>query len=304
MSQATTSPAWNLAVAGIAALAAPLIVGVIAAPFLRAQSASAPTPKFAVASIRPCNAPGANGRGGGSSPGRLDLECQTLAELIREAYAVFADGPQANPSGFSVPISGGPAWINSDGYRISATVEGNPSRAVMRSLMLQALLEDRFKLKIRRETREVPVYALTVAKSGAKLQRVKEGGCTPRDYTKPAVEGLKDATGQRLCTVMVSPAGISGQMDLDRLSQTLGAGLDRPVIDRTGITGMFDIRLEFVRDQTTAGFIPLEPLPPSGNADGTSIFVAIQEQLGLKLESSKGPGQFLVVESVEKPSEN
>jgi uncharacterized protein (TIGR03435 family) len=227
-----------------------------------------------------------------------------VAELIREAYTVFADGREANPSGFSVPISGGPTWINSDGYRISATVEGTPSRVVMRGPMLQALLEDRFKLKIRRETREVPVYALTVAKSGFKLQPVKEGACFLRDYTKDGVEGVSDATGRRLCTVMVTPRGISGQMDLDRLSKTLGAGLDRPVIDRTGITGMFEIRLEFVRDQTTAGFLPAVPLPPSDNADAASIFVAIQEQLGLKLESVKGSGQFLVVDSVEKPSEN
>jgi uncharacterized protein (TIGR03435 family) len=289
-----------LAAAG-AALTLSIAVATIYAPAMRAQSAPAATPKFAVASIRPCGDPGLHGRGGGASPARLELECQTAAELIREAYVVFADGRQANPSGFAVPISGGPAWINSDGYRISATVEGNPSRVIMRGQMLQALLEDRFKLRLHRETREFPVYALTVAKGGPKLQPLKQGSCLPRDYTKPGVEGFRDETGQRLCTILVGLTGVSGQMSLDDLSKTLSAGLDRPVINRTGIIGTFDLRLEFVRDQTTAGLLPGIATDP---ADGTSIFTAIQEQLGLKLESTKGPGELLVIDGVERPSEN
>jgi uncharacterized protein (TIGR03435 family) len=181
--------------------------------------------------------------------------------------------------------------------------------------MLQALLEDRFKLKIRHETREVPAYALTVAKSGLKLRRVEEGSCTPIDRSN-ASAALVTALGQKpFCgnggfakkdnLVVANIPAIS----LDEFANRLGGRLDRPVIDKTGIAGLFDFHLEFAVDQTTPRFLVGGDLsaPPgdlSNPPGGPSIFTAVQQQLGLKLEPTKGPREFLVIDHVEKPSEN
>jgi uncharacterized protein (TIGR03435 family) len=172
--------------------------------------------------------------------------------------------------------------------------------------MLRALLEDRFKLRVRRETREVPVYVLTAVKSGSKLQPFKEGTCTPIDLTKPPSPPTPGQTPG--CTSMISGSAKGPNMarvfmqatTVDEFSKALGFVLGRPVINRSGITGLFDFRLEYAIDETTGG----TRVAPSDEPAGPSIFTAIQEQLGLKLESAKGPGERLVIDHVEKPSEN
>ena len=162
------------------------------APRWIAFAQQADPPKFEVISIRPCSG-GPGGRSGGvkSSPGRLEIHCITLGSvaddfpgLIQQAYGLFANG-RRNPI-WSLPrIEGGPAWINSDRYEIVAKAEvdashaDQPTQAMMNGPMMQAVLEDRFKLKIHRATREAPVYALTVSRSGPKLQPFVEGTCTP-----------------------------------------------------------------------------------------------------------------------------
>jgi hypothetical protein len=186
-----------LAIAGMAALAAPMVIGMIVAPGIRAQSAATPTPKFDVASIRPCVAgdPGVGDRSGGGSPppswspGRVTVTCQPVIVLIREAYIHYA-GDQSHSAfeTFTTPVEGGPGWMDSDGYTVNAEAEGGPSRAMMMGPILRALLEDRFKLQIHRETKEVQVYALTVAKSGPKLQKQDEVPCTPRDPNDPRAQ--------------------------------------------------------------------------------------------------------------------
>jgi uncharacterized protein (TIGR03435 family) len=171
--------------------------------------------------------------------------------------------------------------------------------------MLRALLEDRFKLRIHRETREVPVYVLTVVKSGSKLQPFKEGTCTPIDLTKPP---SPPAPGQTPgCTSMISGSAKGPNMarvfmqatTVDEFSKALGFVLARPIVNKSGIAGLFDFRLEYAIDETTGGtrVAPDEPA-------GLSVFTAIQEQLGLKLDSDKGPGGRLVIDSVARPSEN
>ncbi len=342
-----------LAVAGIAALAAPIVVGVMNAPPLRAQSpppvvspspVKPPTapqvvtqpqaqpaarPKFEVASIRPCAPapPGAGGRGGTASPspGRLSARCDTVANLIRQAYATYPDGLARNPYSLYVSIEGGPGWIKSDQYDINAEADANTSREMMNGPMLQALLEDRFKLKVHRETREVPVYALTVAKGGPKLEHREEGRCAPLPDPTTFQPGQKmvDILSKTCGTVWFGRKPPPGPwtadmhgMSLDEFAKTLGRATDRPIVDKTGIAGMFDFHLEFAPDQTTPAFLPGGALlgnipnpnvPPAAFAsdpDGPSILTAIQEQLGLKLEPAKGPGEFLVIDTVEKPSEN
>jgi len=175
--------------------------------------------------------------------------------------------------------------------------------------MLQALLEDRFKLRIRRENREVPVYALTLAKGGPKLPAFQEGSCTPVDFPRvpqPRPEDgcmvlIRQGTGS---TLALQAPGTS----LDGFTKLLYLAVDRPVIDKTGIQGLFDFHLEFAQQEATPAFRPGgEPLPrpaePADEPAAPSIFTAIQ-QLGLKLEPAKGPREFLVVDRVERPTGN
>lgn len=287
-----------------------------------AQNAALPV--FEVASIKLCDGGdsggGRNGRGGGGagaqgpSPDRLSMNCQPLRNLIRTAYVMFADGHRTLV-GKMPPIEGGPSWVDSDRYQVTAKAEGTPGQDVMRGPMLQALLEDRFKLKIRRETREVPVYNLTVAKNGPKLQPSPEGSCTAFeafDFTKPPTGQGPICAGRMLGPLKPILTWRVRGGSLDDLARSLGADLDRIVINKTGIPGKFDFRLEFSPDETTVGLNSLRtpdgplvsPSSPSDPAGGPSIFTAIQEQLGLKLESAKGPREFLVVDRAEKPSEN
>jgi len=295
-----------LVIAGTAALAVPVVVGILNAPTIQAQSAG---PKFEVASIKLCTS-GEGGRSGGGteslsgpSPDRLDVNCETVASLIQRAYS-------GRPP---VPVSGGPAWVTSDRYRIDAKAERPQSREVMNGPMLQALLEDRFHLRILRESKEVPVYEMTVAKGGPKLQRAVEGDC----LSDPAKIREARAAGQK-----PTPCGIyfgkkkdapgivtanTRETSLTAIAKNLSDLLDRPVIDKTGLTGTFDLYAEFVPDESTpallgrAMFAPLEGVAPE---PGPSFIPALQQQLGLKLEPAKGPRDFLVIDHVERPSEN
>jgi bla regulator protein BlaR1 len=304
-----------LAAAGMVAVVGPIVVGVLNTP-IRAQSEGAP--KFEVSSVKPCQQPpqipGGRGLpGANSSPGRLSTGCAALLDvnglgLIRDAYLLFADA-RLNTNGGLTPINGGPAWLHSAFYEIDATAEGNPSVATMMGPMLQGLLEDRFQLKIHRQQSEGPVYLLTVARGGPKLQSFAEGSCTQSSvFPPPPLQ-----PGQEYCRRLMSaksPASIEAQgATLDEFSKMLLAFLDRPVIDRTGITGRFDIRVEFSRDGTKIAGIPLiqpngDRSPASDPSGPASIFTALQEQLGLRLESGKGAVETLVIDHIERPSEN
>ena len=309
-----------LATVAMAVAAGAMAVGLLSAPQTQAQSAAAATPKFEVASIKPCGSqsipPG--GRGGGSldsSPGRVSFQCMSVAEIIRRAYVQFGDPPPLNnPNLFdSQMITGGPAWVYSDRYTIEAKAEGTTTTTTMMGAMLRALLEDRFQLKIRQDVKEVPAYALTVAKSGFKLQPVKEGGCTPPDPIGP---NRMPGSGEKpLCGCHLGRNGPnftfdSTGEDLGRVSRTLGALiLHRPVIDKTGITGLFTFHVEFGADETTVmpqrpGAQPAPQAEPSDLPSGPSIFTMFEKQLGLKLVATKGPEGFLVIAHVERPSKD
>lgn len=288
----------------------------VVAPRTPVPSAPVAAPKFDVASIRlnkDCG--GGPGRSGGApagSPGRLRMNCVSVQGLIRGAYAVTDANGARPPRGAS--IEGGPAWTESDLYTIEAEADGAPNEDVMRGPMMQALLEDRFRLKIHRETRDIPVYVLSVAKGGPKLRPFVEGSCTehvpgaarPEPGEKPwcGTGGMRTVRNGR--NVTWDEVGAS----FLNFSVFFGIVLDRPLIDKTGITGTFDFHLEFAPDETTAGvaspFAPDGSLSgaPSDPAGGPSIFTAFQEQLGLKLEAGKGPSEVLVIDHVERPSEN
>jgi uncharacterized protein (TIGR03435 family) len=259
-------------------------------------------PSFEVASIKPC-AGNAGGRSGAVLPslGRLNLNCPTVAQLIQQAYVYFANGRFGLSS---VQVSGGPAWLSSARYLINAKAEGNPRLEIMSGPMLQTLLEDRFRLTIHRETREVPVYALEVATGGVKLPPVAEGTCVILDMDKaltPRAPGQQhpDFCGTGGVNRRGAKVTVHGHaMTLDEFSGRLRLVSDRPIVNKTAIAGMFDFHLEFVSDEAATG------LAPPDDASGPSMFTAIQEQLGLKLEPTRGPGEFLVIDHVEKPDAN
>jgi uncharacterized protein (TIGR03435 family) len=239
-------------------------------------------PAFEVATIKP-NVSGARNRMIRPSPGRLSVFNMTLKDLVRYAYQVP-----------DFQVSGGPGWINSDQYDIEAKAEGNPNENHMK-LMLRALLQDRFQLALRHETKELPVYELTVAKGGVKLQPLKPGDCIVFDRDHPPAPGQKPSD---FCGNLSNGRGTfdATSASMAEIATMFSYQLGRPVVDKTGVAGQFPVHLKFSPDEVAAG----TPAPDTG----PSIFTAVQEQLGLKLESAKGPVEVLVIDSVEKPSEN
>jgi uncharacterized protein (TIGR03435 family) len=210
-------------------------------------------------------------------------------DVLHQAYLQYAEARPHAPFFFStIPVENGPNWISSDRYTINAEAPGGASFEMMMGPMMEALLESRFQLKIRHQTKEGAVYALTVAKGGPKLGDAEDIRCTRRD---PNGFGTAAQTRPSLLLCDGHDRGHG------RSAVLLQVSVDRPVIDKTGITGTFEFRLNFARDEAIAGVPPEDPTLPS-------IFSALQEQLGLKLESAKGPVDVLVIDHVERPTED
>lgn len=295
-----------LMIVGIIALSSPIVIGVLDAPQIRAQSAASVAPKFEVASIKPVKQEqcGFDPRNPPppQSPGRLSM-CTTAHGLITTAYLADVDPIQ------KVNIATeAPGWVNTEWYEIEAKAEGEASQNLMRGVMLRALLEERFKAQAHRVTREGPIYALTTANGGPKLQPFVEGSCSPPGSallgTKPNCGGMS-----------LQARGTSATLDVLGATTSQFAGslrLDRPVVDQTGIIGTFNFHLEFALDGVTSQMGPRSPIVPSPNvgadastgSTGITIFTALQEQLGLKLTAGKGPREYLIVDHIERPTEN
>lgn len=199
--------------------------------------------------------------------------------------------------------------MKSENYQIEAKADGNASSDQLLT-MLQSLLEDRFQLKTHRQTKELPVYLLLPAKNGLRLPEPKEANCWPPDATPPP---QTPGRGRRLlsffkCGLIIRGGGVDspsesltgGSVAMPELARALSLFVGRPVIDKTGFDGTFDVAMTFLPN-----FDSLEPgeTPPTGSVLPT-IFIALQEKLGLRLESSKGPVEVLVIDSVERPSGN
>jgi uncharacterized protein (TIGR03435 family) len=243
----------------------PLLVLVILA------SCRAQTPAFEVASVKLNPAPGGRIR---RDPGRLDITGMTLKGLVRYAYDVR-----------DIQISGGPAWFDSDHWDIAATA-GREVTDDERKKMLQALLTERFHMTIHRDTKDLPVYALVIAKNGLKLKLNTE--------EKPERVMLSVKSG--LFTMMGE--GVTAS----KFAEVLFGQVKRIVVDRTGIEGKFDYKLEWVPD--SANMPSINGAKMEASTEGASIFTAVQEQLGLKLESTKAPVEILVIDRAEKATEN
>lgn len=241
--------------------------------------AASQRPAFEVAAIKLTHS-GAIGSGGRWGGDRLIATNMSVKYLIQLAYGVK-----------DFQLSGGPGWIGSDGYDIDAKagdsfikLPGSERLAQMR-LMLQSLLADRFKLVLRHEMKTLPVYKLVVAKNGSKLNvATRQGGWS---------EGNGEIKAQGITTAT--------------LAEILSGQLKRNVVDETNLSGRYDISLRWSPDDGAALGVPTA-VPQGGarqpDAAAASIFTAIQEQLGLKLESAKEPVETLVVVQVERPSEN
>jgi uncharacterized protein (TIGR03435 family) len=231
---------------------------------------------FEVASIKPMK-PG--GRGGGMRvmPGGQEFVSQGMSLKFMIAFMYWVPMRQ---------VTGGPAWIDSDQWDIAAKADHPRDLDDLRE-MFRNMLADEFQLKLRKEVKEGPVYALTVDKSGLKM-KLNEA---PWDFDisiKPGPGGVttgKRVPIQRLCFQL--------QMILQRD--------ERPVIDRTGLSGYYDFTLSFL-PELPPGFD--KDKLPEAMRDWPSIFDAVRQQLGLKLEAQKGPVEYYVIDNVEKPAAN
>jgi uncharacterized protein (TIGR03435 family) len=287
---------------------------IFTAAALMSVAAGAPgdKPQFEVASIKPntsdsrfVNIPPPIG-------GRFKATNVTLTMLLGVAYRVRPN-----------QISGGPNWMGSERYDIETRAQGNPTRDEF-TAMLQSLLEERFQLVSHKETREQPVYALMIAKNGPKLPPPKEtcAAFSPNNPPPPPPPPGQPFRPQTPCGGFLMMPGRmeAGKVGMAQLVNTLSNAVGRPVIDKTGYTELFDVHLEWSpvdgggRGGPPGGGGPVgepgQPGPAGGQAlpqadiSGPTIFTALQDQLGLRLESQKGPVEILVVDRAEKASEN
>jgi uncharacterized protein (TIGR03435 family) len=277
------------------------------APQATAESRAATTTaafEYEVASIKP-NKSGANMVRFMGTPDGFSATGITLQMLVGNAYGVQ-----------NFQISGAPSWLGSERYDLDAKMDSDTAAALKkldqeqgrlaRSRMLQKLLADRCKLTVHKETKDMPVYALVVAKNGPKLQEAKPGDTYPNGFKGP--DGVGHPGTMRMGRGQLTAQAISTDALVHLLSQQLG----RTVVDKTGLTGKYDFTLQWTPDENQGGALRAPegggPSPADGAAppesSGPSIFTALQEQLGLKLESQKGAVETIVIDHVEKPSEN
>jgi uncharacterized protein (TIGR03435 family) len=263
---------------------------------LRAQTNPQKKPSFEVVSIKPSSGAPAAGAGiGGSSVrgNRIIMPNGTLRGMLQLAYQ-HPDGPPL----LTDQIVGGPNWIDSDRYEIQGLAAGNEGTRIppeQLALMFQSMLEERFRLKAHIEARELPVYYLLIGKDGSKLKPSADQtptlppGQRPNGSVRGSIGGVISATSRTMRATAVPMSLL-----VNALIQQTG----RLTIDKTNLQGLFDFNLQF----STAGLAGTAP--PIAEDPQPSLFIAIQEQLGLRLESTKASVDVLVIESVQRPTEN
>jgi uncharacterized protein (TIGR03435 family) len=283
------------------------------------------SPSFEVASIKPAPPPsdphrimvGMRGGPGTPDPGQINYNNVTLRNVLMQAYDVK-----------EYQISG-PGWLNNERYDIVAKVPPGATKEQFR-LMLQNLLAERFQVSLHHETKELPMYALTVGKGGVKMKESPDappaptddagGGPKPVAYgappTRPVIgkDGMPQMPpGGMRGGMMVSMNGSLARMQANgiqiaQLVNFLANQLSRPVVDQTGLTARYDVMLDFAPE---GHGLMGGPMPGGGGGgegndqSGPNLVTSVQEQLGLKLEARKGPVDLLVIDRAEKtPTEN
>jgi bla regulator protein blaR1 len=285
-----------------------LAVVVLAIPLL-CQTPTGTKPSFEVATIKASD-PGQRGMMIQMQPGgRLVIKGAPVRNLLTNAFRVR-----------DFQVTGGPTWMGTDRWDIEARAEEgsisqrtglpDPTKPDPISLRLQSLLEERFQLKYHTETRELPIYELSIAKGGSKMKLAEdqtpysppERGAAPPPPMQPG--GAMPRFSMRMGRGNLEAVA----MDETSILQTLSSVVGRIIVDKTGLKGLYDVKLQWTPDPPAGGTplgVPGGPeLGPAIDPNGPSIFTAIQEQLGLKLEATKGPVDVIVVDSVQKPSEN
>jgi uncharacterized protein (TIGR03435 family) len=251
-------------------LVATTLIATTTVDVILAQSPQTQSPlAFDVASVKLVTGPLSSGGGPWTvGHGRFRADAAWVRAVIAVAYGIPA-----------VQVHGGPQWVDRDRYDFDAKAETADAGLDSIRAMLQTLLADRFKLVTHRETHEIPLYALLLGKNGSKMQEAKEGRKNYINWT-----GLGQVT--------FTECNMLGLINI--LSFTIGS----PVIDKTGLAGVYNFKLEFAD--------PRFPRPASQTAvdPPPDIFAAVEEQLGLKLEASKSPAEILVIDNIERASEN
>ena len=281
------------------------------APTVRGQSPataanSTTNLAFEVASIRPSlggrsTLPTVRGR-------QLTATNVPLRPVIQMAYGQLVDGTLRQL--LDSQLVGGPAWIDSDRFDIVATLPEGPRAPGDLLVMIRSMLTDRFKLKVHPETRDAQIYALVLARSDGRL------GAGLRPVSDPCNAAAQPDSAQRTrpnCGLRAGPGKIAGRAPIRLLVSNTGLGrfLDRPVVDRTNLTGNFDVVVQWtptpdqMPDRLRGNANVDELLRNAGvSSDAPSLFTALQEQLGLKLESQIGRVDVVVIDAIEQPSEN
>ena len=290
-----------------------MAMGLAACVVLNASTLPAQSPAnaaFEVASIK-VNKSKDTVKGVQSNPGgQFSVTNLTLRELIGTAYEI-------PPPLRKTRMSGGPNWMDADRFDIVAKAEAN-SRLSQHLGMLRTLLADRFKLVATTATRDLPVYALVVARSdrqlGPQLQKVPDVDCAALRAASrglpsppPRSPSVVGACGFRVENSGMIMSGGTTMADFVRIAFPRMIR-DRVVVDRTGLIGSYSVKIEWTPEAEpfaeAAALPPGLPAPPPPANAGTSIFTALQEQLGLKLEPARAPVQTLVIERAERPTED
>ncbi len=230
-----------------------------------------------VASVKPNNAVDARGLSEYSPGGRFTATAITVASLIRTAYRI---------QGYQ--LVGAPGWFSTKRYDISAKADESP--APTQQTLLRALLKDQFNLVVHDETREMPVFALVLARSdGRPAPKLVKSDFDCAAY-RAAPHPAPDAGAPVLCGARSNTGSFSGKaVPISQLAASVGFFAGRSVIDKTGLAGGYDMDLTWTPDEA------------AGGADGPSLFTALQEQLGLKLIAERGPVSVLVVDRAAEP---
>ncbi len=309
---------------------------IISATCAACAQTTGPSPSFEVASIKPAAPPATSmGPGGGmrmmmrvgirggpgtDDPGQITYSGMSMRNLLVNAYGVK-----------TYQISG-PSWIDSERFDIVAKLPTGATKDDLK-LMLQNLLAERFKLTLHREKKELPMFALVVGKNGPKMKEsppddpsvkdaAKDAGAAPAEPPKfitgkdgmPQMPGGGKNTGNMVMMMPGRARMNAVKQTMPQFAESLANMLDRPVVDMTGLTKNYDFTLDYLPESGGRGPMGMPP-PKAGDGDtgapeadiqaAPSLFTALQDQLGLKLEQKKGPVDLLVVDRLEKtPTEN
>jgi len=262
----------------------------VASAVLVAQAPDAATrPSFEVATIKRNVSLKDGGGGGLGRGGRFRLINVSVRQMVLIAYR---NGPPLMLS----QVIGGPGWLDSDTYDITAKISddlaGRPQveQFAAQPLLLQSLLEDRFKLKVHRETPQLPIYSLVRARKDASLG----------PQLRPSIVDCKIEPNK--CRLDYAPGRFyGGAMRMATLIGFLSSNVQRVVVDRTGLDATFELTLEFTPERMA---LPLSPDATPPPADKPPLLTALQDQLGLKLESDRGPVDVVVIDHIERPTED